>query len=230
MIRDLFPVPIYVTKLDGYDKDLMISEVDKICDAPYDGFDQKLKDPTIDKSELLQAYFRDQKSYFGDTKESGHIHFKPEFQWLNDQIKHHTLQYLDDIGHYSECDIAVQKSWSVRLNRGGRVQTHRHINSHISCVFYLQTGESHLTFVRQPSHCVHYIPAEISDFDNKYSSNESTLSVESGMLVLFPAQLHHRVDPYDAGTTRYSLSYDLMLVAKEPMENMVVNPEQWKFL
>ena len=56
MIRDLFPVPIYVTKLDGYDKDLMISEVDKICDAPYDGFDQKLKDPTIDKSELLQAF------------------------------------------------------------------------------------------------------------------------------------------------------------------------------
>ena len=50
------------------------------------------------------------------------------------------------------------------------------------------------------------------------------------MLVLFPAQLHHRVDPYDDGITRYSVSYDLMLVAKEPMENMVVNPEQWKFL
>jgi len=229
MIFDLFPVPIYVTKLEGYNKDLMIGEIDKICDAPYDGFDQKLKDPNVDKAALLRLYFSDQKNYFGDTKESAHLHNKPEFEWLNNQIKYHTTQYLDGIGYLSDCDVAVQKSWSVRLNRGGQVQTHRHINSHISCVFYLQTGESLLKFIRQPSHCTQYLPLPTAT-DGQYSSNESALPVESGMLVLFPAQLHHRVDPYDDGITRYSVSYDLMLVAKEPMENMVVNPEQWKFL
>ena len=229
MIHNLFPVPVYVTKLDGYDKDLMIAEVDKICNQPYDGFDQKLKDPNINHAQLLREYFRDQSNYFGDTKDSGHIHFKPEFQWLNDQIKHHTIQYLDDIGHYSDCDVAIQKSWSVRLNRGGLVQPHKHINSHISCVFYLQTGESCLTFLKDSSHCINHLPIETVT-DNEYSSSKSTVSVESGMLILFPSQLRHRVDSYEGSVTRYSLSYDLMLVAKKPMENMVVNPEQWKFL
>jgi uncharacterized protein (TIGR02466 family) len=229
MIFDLFPVPVYVVELDGYNKNLMIGEIDKICDKPYNEFDQKLKDPNVDRVKLLKQYFVDQTSYFGDTKKSGHIHFKPGFQWLNDQIKYHTTQYLDGMGYLSDCDIAVQKSWAVRLNRGGSVQPHRHINSHISCVFYLQTGESSLKFIRPPTHCTEYLPLQTAT-EGKYSSNESFVPVESGMLVLFPAQLRHMVEPYDDETTRYSVSYDLMLVAKKPMENMVVNPKQWKFL
>jgi len=229
MIFDLFPVPVYVTKLDGYDKNLMIDEIDNICEEPYDEFDQKIKDPNIDHEELLRRYFADQINYFGDTRKSAHLHNRPEFEWLNNQIKYHTTQYLDGIGYLSDCDIAVQKSWAVRLNRGGQVQSHRHINSHISCVFYLQTGESYLKFIRPPTHCTEYLPLH-TETEGQYSSNDSIVPAESGMLVLFPAHLRHMVDPYDDEITRYSVSYDLMLIAKKPMENMVVNPKQWKFL
>jgi|TARA_Y100000004_G_scaffold73030_1_gene82004 uncharacterized protein (TIGR02466 family) len=203
MILDIFPTPIYLERLKSYDKQSMIDTIDDI-------------------------YNVDGKSFFGDASNTVQIHNHENFAWLNNQVKHHTLNYLRQSGYVDDVNVVVQKSWAVILKSGGNVQLHKHLNSHLSCVFYLQTGTSFLSFYRQPDY-MQSLPIQ-SKSDSPYNSYEISVGVEEGAFILFPSSIPHKVNNYYEDTVRYSITYDIMITTNEPTENMVLSPTLWKSL
>jgi len=203
MLVDVFPTPIYLEKLTRYDKTSMIDEINSVYDV-------------------------DNKSFFGDSKNTTQIHNNDKFEWLNNQVKEHTRNYLRQSGYVDDVNIVVQKSWPIILNSGGSVQLHKHPNSHLSCVFYLQTDTSFLTFYRQADY-MQTLPIQ-TKVDSPYNSYEINVGVEEGVFILFPSSIPHKVDNYNKDIVRYSISYDIMLTTNEPTENMVLSPTHWKTL
>ena len=203
MILDIFPTPLYLERLQSYDKQSMITAVNTI-------------------------YNIDNNSFFGDSKNTVQIHNHESFEWLNSQVKEHTLNYLRQSGYTDNVNVVVQKSWAVVLGRGGGVQTHNHPNSHLSCVFYLQTDSSFIQFFRQQD-AMKMLPLE-GNVDSPYNSFEISVGVEEGAFIIFPSSIAHRVDTYQKDLLRYSISYDIMLTTDEPSENMVLSPIHWRTL
>ena len=204
MIYEAFPIPIYCELINGYDRDECIEEINRDVES-------------VDKR------------YFGDNSDIEQIHQKQSFQWLNDQVKHHVKKYLETIGCTTNVSVAVQKSWAIVLTQGGSVARHKHVNSHLSCVFYLQTGASTITFYKDPHHCLENLPVEYVT-GNDYNTNGVSLNPSEGYLLIFPSSLEHSVKPYHSDVVRYSISYDIMLVSDTPRENMVLNPSHWKII
>jgi len=106
-------------------------------------------------------------------------------------------------------------SWINKHEKGDWGQNHNHVNSMISGVYYLQDGEDmgNLNFCRIPYHqalfpnhfCINY------DEQNYINSDEITITTESGLLVLFPSHLLHRIDRNNTDKFRYSLAFNLFI-------------------
>lgn len=171
----------------------------------------------------------------GDVNNDFLIHNDPNFYWLNQKIANACKVYLDSLGvNSSNFSLYVQKSWPVIcLSGGGSVSQHKHKNSILSAVFYLQSENNGTGKI------VFYTPNNILDCIVPKSSTANNLSFEScsyspveNRLLVFPSNLEHSVENYKSTYNRYSLSYDIMLTAnedfEEDIESLIVNPSLWK--
>ena len=199
-INNWFPVPIYATIFADYNQQEMIDNLESPLNP---------EDP----------------NYFGDSLDVQQIHNKECFSWLNKQVKHHTRTYLDQLGVSKNCNIVVQKSWSVILSNGGWVKPHIHPNSHFSCVFYLKTSGGKIKFYRG-DHPLKNLPLDY-DIDTCYNYENCTYEPQDGMLLLFPSTLKHEVETFYGEDKRYSITYDLLLTTDSPRENTLLNPNHW---
>ena len=103
----------------------------------FDGLRSSLK-------KLTKSFDKNNPSYFGDVY--NHIKQPHEldcFSTLNKFISKSARKYVNKIGTEQMLDVYVQKSWAVELSTNGTVEPHRHINAHLSCVFYIQTFEDY---------------------------------------------------------------------------------------
>ena len=114
------------------------------------------------------------------------------------------------LGYSKELNFKMTNSWVSKQPPGEHVNLHNHANSLISAVYYLQT----------PSDCGRIIMHKRKHYDNVFSETVEIpvenftpvaatgwpFDVEEDMLIMFPSNVEHSVEPNTSNQDRYSLA------------------------
>jgi uncharacterized protein (TIGR02466 family) len=182
VVNDVFPTPIVISNFDG---DLA-----------------SLQDTVIECSNDLTKNVGNHVSkntYVLNLKEFSHIK-----SWIDEQVN----KYYDEILGIDTTVVApyVTQSWLTFTNPNDFHHQHRHSNSLVSGVFYINATEEFdsIVFHKDTFKQIDILPIKHSI----YNSNVFVSKVKSGMLVMFPSDLLHEVDPSKGDYTRISLAFN----------------------
>ena len=135
-----------------------------------------------------------------------------------------------DISYLS---VYAQKSWPVVCRRNnGSVGSHTHKNSILSAVYYLKSDDNGTgrLFFENPNPLLDEMALT---FPNKSELNftQCHYTPVEKRLIIFPSNLEHSVEDYNGVQNRYSISYDLTVVAKQDSEKdnefLITDPSLW---
>lgn len=153
------------------------------------------------------------RNYENYTSESHYILDLECYRDLKEQINTEVQEYFRNIMHaVPELDIYITESWINKTEKDQHHHRHRHPNSILSGVLYLQTESDtgEITFVSSK-----YDMVEIEQVDsNIYNSRSWSVIPESGMLLIFPSDVEHMVGLYLGDRPRISLSFNTFVKGK----------------
>lgn len=187
------------------------------------------------------------RAWTGDIHGVERIHQDDRFAWLMTQIHHHAQQYLTDLGmDLSQIDLYIQRAWPVISRSGEEVGPHRHLTAHMSGVYYISVPNSGsdesgaLVFLdddrrNEVSPGIGSDNTEIWVEWNALNQDQAIYAPTEGRLLLFPAKQRHAVAPNETEGDRISVSFDLVLTAKEGIaagsyEFLTPPPTAWRRL
>ena len=215
-LHSWFPTSLYYESFNSPPKvqDKMINYVER--------FYEKNK-PILKEGKIVTG------DEFGDSK----IYQKAEFFWLNKQIFSSAEKYLDALGvDINKIKIYASKAWPIVIEKGGKILRHKHPNSILSAVFYLQTGDEESGEIRfYDSHSeVDFLPMKFKRNGRSYTNCK--YKARPNDLLIFPSTLEHEVNTYDGELPRYSISYDIIVTStrNDACESTIPHPSEWKEL
>jgi len=182
VIHQLFPIPVYVSKLGRQ----LTEEESKTIN--------KCKK----KTHLNQGNIISEDTYVLENKTLKH---------LKEDLNEKVVDYFEKIiGSDNPIAPYITQSWLNYTKANQYHHQHFHSNSYVSGVFYLNADPKvdHIKFYRS------HFP-EIEPLVTKYNIfNAKSLwfPVETGNVVLFPSSLSHGVDKKIGANTRVSLSFN----------------------
>jgi len=170
--------------------------------------------------------------YSGDNYGNYSLFNDIRFSWLNMQVAFHCEQFLQKFAvDTDKIKLYASKAWPVILEKGGKVNRHTHPNSVLSVVYYPKTGNlmtgGHLKF-----HSPHTnnLPIHVEEYNDLNYMDTKYVPMEN-RLFIFPSPLEHEVETYHGSTSRYSISYDIMVTSdpdKSNNEFALIDPSNWK--
>lgn len=191
-ILDLFPTPIYTTKLPQHLSTLL---------------------PWLYEQEMLSDGI--DSSNYGDRSKNSYLLNEPNAFELSNFLLSNVKNFGKQLGYVYE-EYRFTQSWISVKYPGQHHSAHSHPNSLISGVFFF--GESThdipaiqfhkmITGVNVP-----YISAhKIDDKDNyKYSQEKFSIGFEPGLVLLFPSSLYHSVPLNNTEKPRFSLAFNTL--------------------
>ena len=183
-ITQIFPTPVGKYKLQEFFSKEQLDFVNKIESKTYRNHGNKT---SIDTQILDNDIFKNIKKYCEDALNSFYKEvYLPE---LNSNIK-----------------IYITQSWLNYTYKNEFHHMHSHPNSFISGVLYIDADKNFdmITFTK-PEHI--YYDFDISSA-NDFNTNEVFFRVNTGDIVLFPSNLHHRVPNTTNPNKRISLAFN----------------------
>ena len=129
---------------------------------------------------------------------------------IMDFIEPHVKEYIyGTMGIDEKYIIDIQCSWINCHDHLESAHEHAHRNSMFSGIVYLKTNPKcgGLVFT---NHKYHTLDPDRVSF-NVYNSPRWTLQPVDGMVVIFPSDLVHSVQPNQDTNRRYSLAFNLMI-------------------
>ena len=218
-LESWFPTVIFYEDLDPPD------EVHTDMLEYVDGFLEKYKDEFKDS---------DTGNITGDVHNDYLLHHNPIFYWLNQQISDAAGIYLAALGADTKnLSVYAQKSWPVVCKRNnGMVNGHTHKNSMLSVVYYLkcEDNDSGKIYFENPNTLLDDIALTFPNTSELNFTQCHYAPVEKRM-IMFPSNLEHSVEPFNGIDNRYSISYDLTVVAKEDCDKdnefLITDPSLW---
>ena len=186
-ITPLFSVPLFSTEI----KDITKEELDHVKQADYKRF------PVDNGFGSVSKYLLDQKP----------------FESLKQKIDQVVKTYLYDILHVNKNHkFEMTESWSVKHVKGDESGSHRHANSMLSGVLYLQTDEhsGDIWFHKDPNTTTLFTPTVDVSFDqtNIFNSQIWAVKPKSNTLILFPSTIFHSVMPNESDIERYCVAFN----------------------
>ncbi len=134
----------------------------------------------------------------------------PEFEELNGVIETATSGVLQHLRVEYE-SFVITGCWANILSKGSLPHgRHTHPNNYLSGVYYVQVPAGGDTIVfHDPKPQTNIISPRISG-PNEYNSRNGTLSIQPGMLIMFPSWLAHSVPSHQGEVDRISISFNIM--------------------
>lgn len=186
----------------------------------------------------------DTSSWTGDVHDVDRLHLDPDFDWLTGEVERHALIYLKLLGHdLAKMDVHIQRSWPVIARRGQRVARHAHHTAHLSVVYYVAaapdtTDAGQIRFIND-ARMNELAPGIGSDMTRGYSEmnalnfGSALYQPVPGRILVFPAKQTHAVEPNLTDVERVSVSYDLVLTARDAPgeghhEFLMPSPSIWR--
>ena len=138
--------------------------------------------------------------------------FAPFKQRLQLEIDNHLK------GHYkyTKNDFEITTSGFVKTAPGESCHFHNHTNCMFSGVYYFDTAPNCGDIVFRDSIPQRFdLPVEEgSENFNIFNARSWQYSPKNGLIVMFPAELWHRIEKNRSNTTRYSLAFNVMPVGQ----------------
>ena len=220
-LHSWFPTSIYVESCEPplKNREKMIEYIDKF----YEKNKYRFKEDSIFEAGNLT----------GDICDDYHLHHKSTFSWLNKEVFKNCKEYLESLGVDSDqLNIHATKAWPVVVTKGGYVPYHRHQNSVLSVVYYLQSNDESGKIEFRCSHTpIEHLPLRYKEGNgSNYTSGDYFPTPYK--MIIFPSSLQHRVKPYTGDENRYSISYDIIVASKPkvPLEFTIPDPSEWRVL
>jgi uncharacterized protein (TIGR02466 family) len=141
----------------------------------------------------------------------------PEFEKfkaiLNIKFKNVFEQYGYDIEN--KYDVQISYFWANINNAGHSNNTHAHLQSFLSGVFYVTVPENsgRICFIRDYKESS-LISQYGNPIQNELNFSSYAYQPKGGQLIIFPSWLPHRVEPNQSNDKRISIAFDARLVAK----------------
>jgi len=184
-INGIFPIPVYISKLDRELTKKELSFVDK------SKLDFYKNDGNITSND---NYILNQK-VFGSLKEDLYLRVEDYFKKV--------LSYTDAVTPY------ITQSWLNYTETNQYHHKHAHPNSIVSGVFYINCHEE-LDKIKFFKEDYKTIKPEIKDW-NLYNSETWWFTVKTGDIILFPSSLTHMVETKEGDNTRISLAFNVFI-------------------
>lgn len=195
-VTPLFAIPLYQTQLDS----LSDQERQFIIDLDYSRMPSDNGDYTLDKYVLE----------------------KPELFILKERIQQGIDHFVYEVLDCSrDVKFEIQNSWVNKHSKLDFAGTHRHSNSVISGVYYIDVDQNSgaIVFEKDKSH--YNLWPNVIDIEFNYQTHEdqSRLNIfnadgwgiypKSNELILFPSHLYHGVGENHSDIVRYSLAFNV---------------------
>lgn len=122
---------------------------------------------------------------------------------LLDKVNFH---FYETLKHVKESEIYITQSWLNLTKKDQFHHTHKHPNSILAGVFYLQTVDDDCISFDNTLR-VDQVRPSIESF-NSFNSSLYNLPVHRNMLVIFPSSLMHNVPTVRSDQVRISLAFN----------------------
>ena len=182
-INNLFPIPIYTTKMNrGFTKQELqfVTEQKKHC--------------TNNQGNI-------------NTKDN-YILNRKEFKNIKKFLDKHCKDYLDTIiCPKNNIELYITQSWLNYTEKDQYHHQHAHPNSVVSGVLYFDSDKKNDKILFSSNKGYQQIKPEIKDF-NLWNSETWFFPVETGDLFMFPSSTTHQVETKKGNNTRISLAFN----------------------
>ena len=184
-INNIFPTPIYTTKLDRELTSLELKFVDKI---------------------KKESYYNGQNI----TSNSNYVLNEKPFLNLKKELYLRVKDYFEKV--ISSTDLVIPfitQSWLNYTEKDQYHPKHSHSNSFVSGVFYINCHKEldKITFFNDDYKT---IKPEIKTW-NLYNSESWWFPVKTNDIIMFPSSLNHMVETKQGDNTRISLAFNVFL-------------------
>jgi len=171
-------------------------------------------DHTLTKKQLDVILNLPQRNNQGNTtSENYNVLNHRTLKSLSDKILDQTKKYfLEVYVPKFEVDVRITQSWINYTKPGQFHHKHKHPNSFVSGIYYIQTDKE-VDRVHFFNHIHRDIKVPASSF-NVWNSESWWLESVPGELLLFPSNLEHMVESTKSNETRISLSFNTFLSGK----------------
>ena len=121
-----------------------------------------------------------------------------------------TARHVLDSEQIRYAGLEITGCWANVGFPGSRHRTHAHPNNYLSGVYYAKAppGGNTINFLDPRPQASAIVPP--SNRMTPLTSQRVTIDVRPGTMILFPAWLHHSVDPNRASEERISVAFNLM--------------------
>ncbi|MEO0539887.1 MAG: TIGR02466 family protein, partial [Cyanobacteria bacterium P01_A01_bin.105] len=184
-------------------------------------------------------------AWTGDLHGVEQIHLDARFSWIVNQVEHHTVQYLTDLGlDLSQVTLYIQRAWPVVSQPQQEVGSHSHRTANISAVYYIAVPEpggddaGSLVFFDDARQNEISPGLGIENTDivaqwNMFNQDQAVYWPVEGRLLVFPSKQRHAVSLNHTDQVRVSLSFDIVLTAATgeaagTHEFLTPPPSQWR--
>lgn len=181
-ILDLFPTPLYITNIN---KPIEQRHLEYINTAP--------------------TIFN-----MGNTRgKDGYVLDLPIFAELKQFIMSHIKKYMQKVYGNNDIDVYMTQSWLNYTKPNEFHHKHSHPNSFLSGVFYINAikGEDRIRFHKDKVPLFNFKTQQ----QNNYTSQEVSIMVETGDLVIFPSTFIHDVPQTTTNETRVSIAFNTFI-------------------
>ena len=189
VINGIFPIPIYISKLN---RELTNKELSFINKTKLDIYKNQGNTTSTDNYILNNKLFK-------DLKEDLDLRIQDYFQKV--------ISSTDKITPY------ITQSWLNYTETNQYHHKHTHPNSLVSGVFYINSNDEFdkIKFFKDNLHST--IKFETKTW-NLWNSETWWFPVKTGDLILFPSSLTHMVETKEGDNTRVSLAFNVFVKGK----------------
>jgi uncharacterized protein (TIGR02466 family) len=190
-VHDLFPIPLYQTKLPDLDPITYNKLLNFTWEEPdYEG-----------------------RATHQETSER-HLLDLPTFAGLKKLIQTHVDKFVYEVIGVDKTQCwTITTSWVNRSRPGDYHSNHWHSNSLVSGVYYIKTNSTSgaICFDKDRGHNNLWSDTLCIDFDTDtdYSTKAVGINPQTGDLLLFPSLLNHSVLVNESTEDRYSLAFNV---------------------
>ena len=131
-------------------------------------------------------------------------------------LKNKILKYVNDFFktqlHFNKNNFTITTSWIAKSSPGESSHWHNHNNCYYSGVFYVDTAKEcgDIVFSTFDSNTFTILSSETS----QHNSKVFLVPVENDRIVLFPAEIYHKINKNNSNKDRYSIAFNIMPTGK----------------
>jgi uncharacterized protein (TIGR02466 family) len=191
---------------------------------------QLMSQTILNMQQARQARANSHNTWTGDIYGASDLHLQDDFEPLVTRLRKSVNSYFSSFGFDSgDLQMHITRCWGTVGLPNQSIKPHQHLNSHLSIVYYPDDScqDTDLTFHNrhpQPSNISipgMYMPLNLQKRvqPNPLLSPEIQLPVAEDMIIVFPSNITHAVQPNRSSRPRVSIAIDTFFTLRSDVDD-----------